>query len=129
MEHLWSTAIDASWRGYPAAALALAGLALMARGLWFGAVGRPGLLRQGRDAYAWIRCFQYAVGGMNVIFLAAAWAWRLEWLAILAVAFLGEEMIETSRILTALDRHTRRSATHHPGPSAVAPNRAPLRSS
>ena len=110
MERLWSSAIDAPWRGYPAAALALVGLALVARGLWFGAVGLPGLLRQGRDAYAWIRCFQYAVGGLNVILLAAAWAWHLPWLAVLALAVLGEELLETSRILTALDNHAPRGA-------------------
>jgi hypothetical protein len=110
MERLWSSAIDAPWRGYPAAALALVGLALVARGLWFGAVGRPGLLRQGRDAYAWIRCFQYAIGGLNAIFLAAAWAWHLPWLAIFALAFLGEELLETSRILTAIANHDHRAA-------------------
>src|SRR5688500_4901946 len=107
MERWWWSAIEAPWRGYPAAAVALLGLVLVVRGLWIGVDRRPGLLRQGRDAYVWIRCFQYAIGGLNVVFLAAAWMWQLPWLAILALAFVGEEMLETSRILTAMNNDPR----------------------
>ncbi len=92
-----------------AVALALVGLALVVRGLWLGANGRPGLLRQGRDTYAWIRCFQIVVGGLVLVAIAAAWEWQQLWLLVLALGVLGEEMLETSRILTALkagpDRH------------------------
>ena len=72
LEHVWSTAVDAPWRAYPAAALALLGLALLRRGLWFGSAGSPGLLRQGRDAYAWIRGFQVAVAGLALVAVATA---------------------------------------------------------
>jgi hypothetical protein len=102
MEHLWMTLVDASWRAYPAIVLAAVGGWLAARGLWFGAAGRPGLLRQGRDAFAWIRAFQFAVAGLALIGIAAAWIWRQPWLLVVALGVLGEEMLETSRILTAL---------------------------
>ncbi len=104
MERIWSVAVAAEWRAYPAAVLALVGLWLVARGLWFGSGGSPGLLRQGRDAYAWIRAFQVGVAGLALMGVAAAWAWGQPWLLVLALGVLGEEMYETSRILTALKR-------------------------
>jgi cytochrome c biogenesis protein CcdA len=111
MERLWFLVVDAPWRAYPAAALALLGLALVARGLWFGVAGSPGLLRQARDAFAWIRCFQVAVGGLSLVGLAAAWYWREPWLLVLALGVLGEELLETSRILTAIKQRPNRLPT------------------
>ena len=108
MALMWSIVVDAPWRAYPAVALALLGLALLLRGLWFGAAGSPGLLRQGRDAVAWIRCFQLAVGGLALVGVAAAWVWRQPWLLVVALGILGEELLETSRILTALKQSPRR---------------------
>jgi hypothetical protein len=119
MERLWSIAVDAPWRAYPAAALALLGLALVVRGLWFGAAGRPGLVRQGRDAYAWIRCFQVAVGGLALLGLAAAWVWQLSWLFVLALGVLGEELFETSRILTAINQNSGRPGVPERGRGAT----------
>ena len=104
MERAWLALVDAPWRGYPATALALLGLAMTVRGLWTGVGGSPGLLRQGRDAYAWIRAFQVAVAGLMLVAVAAAWVWRQPWLLAVALGILGEEMLETSRILTALKR-------------------------
>ncbi len=72
MERVWSIAVDAPWRVYPAAALGIVGFSLVARGLWIGTAGWPGLLRQGRDAVAWIRCFQIGVVGLALIGVAAA---------------------------------------------------------
>jgi hypothetical protein len=107
--------VEAPWRAYPAAVLALLGLVLVGRGLWFGSGGSPGLLRQGRDAYAWIRGFQWAVGGVALVAVAAAWVWGQPWLLVLALGFLGEEMLETSRILTALNRNPSRGPTGRGG--------------
>jgi hypothetical protein len=120
MERLWSIAVDAPWRAYPAAALALLGLALVIRGLWFGAAGRPGMVRQGRDAYAWIRCFQLAVGGLALLGLAAAWVWQQPWLLAIALVVLGEELFETSRILTAINNNPRRPTLPENGRGATS---------
>ena len=57
---------EALWRVYPAAALALCGLALLARGLWFGFTGSRGLLRE-RDALGWMRGFRLAVVGICLV--------------------------------------------------------------
>ena len=114
MERIWWIVVDAPWRGVPAGALALIGLAQTGRGLWFGAAGGPGLLRQGRDAIAWIRSFQVAVFGLVLVAVAAAWAWRQPWLLAVGLGILGEEMFETSRILTALKQCPRRTQTDRP---------------
>lgn len=107
MERLWWFLVDASWRSYPATMLALLGIMLLGRGLWFGSMGCPGLLRQGRDALAWIRDFQVAVMGLALVGVAAAWIWGLVWLLVVTLGILGEELLETSRILTALKRDRR----------------------
>ena len=109
MERIWWIVVDAPWRAVPAAGLALIGLVQVGRGLWFGAAGSPGLLRQGHDAIAWIRCFQVAVFGLALVAIAAAWVWRQPWLLAVALGVFGEEMFETSRILTALKQSPRRS--------------------
>lgn len=108
MECLWFDAVDAPWRGYPAAALALVGIVTLGRGLWFGSAGRSGLLRQGHDAIAWIRGFQLAVVGLALVGIAVAWVWRQTWLLVVALGIVGEELFETSRILTALNMRPNR---------------------
>ena len=104
MEPLWSDIVSAPWRAYPAAALVLIGVALLGRGLWFGSNGSPGLLRRARDPIAWIRGFQIAVAGLALVGIATAWVWRQPWLLIVTLGIIGEELLETSRILTALKR-------------------------
>ncbi len=102
MARLWFSIVDAPWRTYPAVALALFGIVMMGRGLWVGSASGPGLLRQGRDAAAWINGFQIAVVGLALVGIAAAWVWRQPWLLVVALGIAGEELLETSRILTAL---------------------------
>ncbi len=120
MEPVWSVVVDAPWRAYPAAALALLGIALIGRGLWFGSADSSGLLRQGRDAVTWIRCFQVAVVGLALVGVAAAWVYRQPWLLVVALGIVGEELLETSRILTALKRNPSRPLTGR----GVRPGRA-----
>ncbi len=121
MERVWPVVVNAPWRVYPAVALALFGIALLGRGLWFGSAGSPGLLRQGRNAVAWIRSFQIAVVGLAVVGVAAAWVWRQPWLLVVALGIVGEELLEPSRILTALKRHPSRPPTgRRVGPGRVA---------
>lgn len=104
MGQLWWTVVDAPWRVPAAALLGFAGIAILARGLWFGSAASPGLFRQGNDAYAWIKSFQWTIFGLVVVGVAAAWAWRQPWLLVVSLGVLGEEMYETSRILTVLKR-------------------------
>ena len=95
--------IDASSRTYPATFLALYGLVLLAKGLWFGFAGSKGLLKE-RDALGWMRGFRLAVVGGCLFGIAAAWEWHVLWLFVVSVGILGEELLETSVIIEALKR-------------------------
>lgn len=98
-----TTIVSAEWRVYPAAALALYGLALLANGLWFGFRGSNGLLREG-DALGWMRGFRLAVVGLCVVGIAVAWVWQILWLFVASVGIMGEELLETSVIIEVLRR-------------------------
>jgi hypothetical protein len=99
-----TTIIDAPWRGYPAAALALYGLVLLGQGLWFGFRGSGGLLRE-RDALGWMRGFRLAVVGLCMFGIAVAWVWQLFWLFVVSVGIVGEELLETTVIIEVLKRN------------------------
>ncbi|MGH2616091.1 MAG: hypothetical protein ACRDJC_12685 [Thermomicrobiales bacterium] len=107
-----TTIIEAPWRGFPAAALALYGLALLAQGLWFGFRGRDGLLRE-RDALGWMRGFRLAVVGLSLVGIAVAWEWQLLWLFVVAVGIVGEELLETTVIIEVLKRNPPRRVLKH----------------
>ena len=94
---------DAPWKSYPAAALALCGLILLAKGLWFGFAGSKGLLRE-RDALGWMRGFRLAVVGLCLTGVGIAWAEQVVWLFVASVGILGEELLETSVIIEVLKR-------------------------
>jgi hypothetical protein len=100
--------IDAQWRIYPASALALVGLALVARGLWFGFAGSKGLLRE-RDALGWMRGFRLAVVGLCLVGIAVAWGWHILWLFVAALGIMGEELLETTVIIEVLKRNPPRA--------------------
>jgi hypothetical protein len=94
---------EAPWRMYPAAALTLSGLALLARGLWFGFAGTKGLPREW-DALRWMRGFRLAIVGLCLVGLGIAWAGQVFWLFVVSVGILGEELLETSVIIEVLKR-------------------------
>jgi hypothetical protein len=111
--------VNAEWRAYPAAALALYGLALLANGLWFGFRGSDGLLRE-REALGWMRGFRLAVVGLCVVGIAVAWVWQVLWLFVAAVGIMGEELLETSVIIEVLKRAP--SARSRPPTSPCRPS-------
>jgi hypothetical protein len=94
---------EAPWRVYPAAALAICGLVLLAKGLWFGFTGSRGLLRE-RDALGWMRGFRLAVVGLCLLGIGVAWAEQVFWLFVASAGILGEELLETSVIIEVLKR-------------------------
>jgi hypothetical protein len=110
--------VGASWREYPAAALAVAGLVLLGKGLWFGFAGSRGLLHE-RDALGWMRGFRLAVVGLCLVGIAVAWVWQVLWLFVAAAAIMGEELLETSVIIETLKRHPPRVASGRAGEDTV----------
>ena len=94
---------DAPWRVYPAVTLALCGLVLLAKGLWFGFTGSKGLPREW-DALRWMRGFRAAVVGLCLVGIGIAWAEQVFWLFVASAGILGEELLETSVIIEVLKR-------------------------
>jgi hypothetical protein len=106
--------VGASWRAYPAAALAVAGFVLLGKGLWFGFAGSRGLLRD-RDALGWMRGFRLAVVGLCLTGIAVAWVWQVLWLFVAAAAIMGEELLETSVIIETMKRNPPRGTASRAG--------------
>jgi hypothetical protein len=106
--------VGASWRAYPAAALAVTGLVRIGKGLWFGFDGSRGLLRD-RDALGWMRGFRLPVVGLCLAGIAVAWVGQVLWLFVAAAAIMGEELLETSVIIETLKRHPPRMASRRSG--------------
>jgi len=102
-----------SWRAYPAGMLIAAGL--------MGAVwsARRGVLRarQQRDpgrALAIMQGFRRSVVCLAAAAIGAAWWWQIGWLFVLALVIGGEELLESTVVITALK--------HGPlGPRAARP--------
>lgn len=111
---------DAPWRVYPAAALTLWGIVLLAKGLWFGFAGSRGLLRD-RDALGWMRGFRLAVVGLCLGGIGIAWAGQVFWLFVASLGILGEELLETSVIIEVLKRAPSPRAVRRPGALSSAP--------
>jgi hypothetical protein len=114
-----TTIAAVEWRIYPAAALAIYGLALLANGLWFGFRGSNGLLRE-REALGWMRGFRLAVVGLCLVGIAVAWVWQVLWLFVAAVGIMGEELLETSVIIEVLKRAPASRGFHRRGAARAA---------
>jgi hypothetical protein len=94
--------------------LVLAGIAVAVRGIRRQA---PGLGRPVTDAAkgaALLRAFRAVVVGLTLIGLGLAWEWQLGWLLGLTLVIGGEELLESTVVIAALD------AGGHP-PLAPAP--------
>jgi hypothetical protein len=98
-----TTIVAAPWRLYPAIALALGGIVLLAKGLSYGIAGSRGRPREW-DALRWMRGFRRAVVGLCLTGIGIAWVGQVFWLFVASVGILGEELLETSVIIEALKR-------------------------
>ncbi len=98
-----------SWRAWPAALLALGGALLLVRGVRAFVAARA-TWRDPERALAVARSLRTGIAGICIVVLAIGWVAGLGWLAILALIVLGEEMLETSVMVAALEDGRRRSA-------------------
>lgn len=96
--------IDLSWRMYPALALMAAGLALATLGTRHGVHGIALPVRDPSKILTIMTGFRLAVIGLAVAAIAAAWAWHILWLLVLALAIGGEETLESSIHIFALTK-------------------------
>ena len=98
MEVLW----DLSWRVYPAASIAVAGLWLLRCGLPRLVTGIRLRGRRPEDLLTGVRGFRRSVLGLALLGLAAAWVWHVPWLLAAALVIGLEETWESSAIFAAL---------------------------
>jgi len=93
-----------AWRAYPALVLVAVGLGVTVWGVRRGVVGARRAPRDPWHALALLRGFRVGIVGLALAGLAAAWCWQLGWLAGLSLIIGGEELLESTVIITALRR-------------------------
>lgn len=104
METLW----ELSWRAYPAAVLVMAGLGIVARGVWRQrrGIGLP-VTRAAKGA-ALARALRSVLTGLATSGIGIGWWAHLDLLLVLSLVIGGEELLETSVVIAALDDAERR---------------------
>jgi hypothetical protein len=110
MDALW----ELSWRGYPAAGLALAGLVLAACGVWRQRGQLALSVTDARKGAAMARALRPVLTGLALAAAAAAWTWHWPVVLQLAVVIGTEELLETSAVIAALDDAERRGVLGAP---------------
>jgi hypothetical protein len=90
-----------SWRAYPAASLVGLGLAAAIWSAYRG-VRQARRVRDPQRALALMRGFRLSVVGLAVAALGLAWWWQIGWLLGLALVIGGEELLESSVVIAAL---------------------------
>ena len=99
--------LEISWRVYPAALWMVAGAAALVHGVRLLATGGRERIDPDR-AYFVTRGIRAGIFGLCVATIGAGWLWQVDWMVVLALVILGEEMLETS-IMTAALRDQRRA--------------------
>jgi hypothetical protein len=104
METLW----ELSWRAYPAAALIVLGAGIVVRGIWRQrrGIGLP-VTRAAKGA-AMTRALRSVLTGLATVGIGVAWLAHLDLLLMVALVIGGEELLETSVVIAALDDAERR---------------------
>ena len=93
--------IDLSWRAYPAGLLIAIGLGGAVWSAYRGVVRARALLDPPR-ALAIMQAFRIGIVGLAVAAIGAAWWWQIGWLFVLALVIGGEELLESTIVITAL---------------------------
>lgn len=103
-----ATLYHLAWREYPTLALAILGLALLARAVRNARIAARHR-RVGTDAHslALMRAFRGAVIGLALAGVAAGWQWHIPWLLAVAVVVGMGETVESSADVVALEQAER----------------------
>lgn len=105
--------IDLSWRVYPAAAMMTLGAVVWFMGSRMAIRGLRRPIGDSTKMQAFVIGFRFAVIGITLVGLGAAWNWHLTWLLVLSLVFGGEELFEATIHLSIL-RMKPRYGTHRP---------------
>lgn len=105
---MFEAIVDFPYRAIPALAMAAAGLGLTVRGTQ---VGWDWARHQDSEHnLRFVRGFRFAVIGLTLIAIAAAWQWHILWIFVLALAIAFEEILESSIHAYAIRRGLRLEA-------------------
>jgi hypothetical protein len=102
-----TTLLDATWRCYPATALALLGVALVVRALRREWTAMRGPVTDPATGGAMVRALRGVLAGLALLGLGIGWAAALPWLVVLSCVIGAEEMLEIGVVLGALDHADR----------------------
>ncbi len=94
--------VDLSWRPLPSAALIVIGLATVWAGTSLAGHGLRQRAGGGSNMQDFVRGFRFAVIGLVLAGLGAAWWWHVTWLFVLSLVFGGEEILESTVHLAIL---------------------------
>ena len=94
--------VDLSWRPFPSAVLIIIGLATAWAGSGLAARGLRQRAGGGSNMQDFVRGFRFAVIGLVLAGLGAAWWWHVKWLFVLSLVFGGEEILESTVHLAIL---------------------------
>lgn len=107
--------VEASWRIYPALALAVLGAALAAGGVRLGADGFRRPVQDPAKAVTVMRGFRRLVIGLALAGVGVAWIWGLAWLLAVSLVIGAGETFESSLDIFALERGRRLRAGRREG--------------
>lgn len=101
------TLVALSWRAYPSWMLMVVGLTITIWSVGHGIVAARREARDPQRALALLRGFRVAIVGLALAGLGIAWCWQLGWLLGLSLIIGGEELLESTVVITALRQSAR----------------------
>ena len=106
MDAIWTL----SWRVYPAAGLVAAGVALVVAGLWRERRSLALPVTDPAKGGALVRSLRSVLTGLAVAGIGAAWVYHVPYLLGLCLIIGGEELLETSLVIGAMNEGERRAS-------------------
>ena len=103
------TVVALSWRAYPSWTLIAVGLTITIWSVRHGIIAACREARDPRRALALLRGFRGGIIGLALAGLGAAWCWQLGWLLGLSLIIGGQELLESTVVITALRQSVRRA--------------------
>jgi len=99
--------IDGLWPIVPIAALAVVGLVMIAEAVYWQIRSADTPWSSTSRLLTWLRGFRLTIIGLALVGVALAWWFGEVWLLVLSLGIAGEEIFETSWMISTLERDRR----------------------